>query len=463
MGQPRRFHWHVRLQNKTRCLRDTAQKDNAGLYSSSLYAIWLIHTPGHLQHNTDRLGPKVCKIEVSDASELNYVSSNADDDERLCVHYPPLQELEKPARVGLVARSELEEIQRLVPNVDLVSYDADASLHDEGKRETRDVIFKYYFHTEDLHQRWDELNIWMRLPPHPNIVPFDRLVVEEMHDRQVVVGFTSLYIRGGTLHNTRGKPYRRTFRLKWLLQLTNLVNDLNLRFGIEHQDIAPRNLVVDEATDNIMLFDFNCSARIGGPLRNGESVYDFEKNDVKGVIFTVYEILTQDYDLRFTSCEDRRFPKLLDFKEWKKHPDVQLDHPLKDYRAALNAWLKARKGLDPVIVYTDAPEYLDWPPMQEPSCSTHEHPTHPILGEHSKSQSHRGGDADVVVQVPTSGVLPRWAFSRRDERKSNRQVIEWERPATTKMTKMEEGIRLFADGKTEVASLQRSRWTPGKS
>lgn len=433
------------------------------MYSSYyLHGIQLIRIIVHLKEHIDRLGPKVHKIEVSDIGELNSVSSNADDDETICVHYPPLHELEKPARVGVVARSELEEIQRLVPNVDLVSYDADASLHNKGKREIREVVFKYYFHTEYLHQRWDELNIWMRLPPHPNIVPFDRLVVEELHGRQVVVGFTSLYIRGGYLHNMCKKPYRRTFKLKWLLQLTNLVNDLNLRFGIEHQDIAPRNLVVDEATDNIMLFDFNCSARIGGPLRNGESVYDFERNDVKGVILTLYEILTQDYNLRFTLCEDRHYPKLLDFKDWKKHPDIQLDHPLNDYRAALDGWLKARKEREFVIVYTDAPEYLDWPPMQEPSCLPHEDPTYSVLGEHSKPQSHKSGDANVVGQVSTCSVLSKWGFKRRDERKSNRQVIEWERPATTKMTEMEEGIHLFADGKTMESPDQPSRWTPGK-
>lgn len=84
---------------------------------------------------------------------------------------PPLQELEKPARVGIIARSELEELQRLVPNVDLVSYDVDVPSYNGAKREDREVVFKSYFHEHDLHERWDKLNLWMRLPPHPNIVP----------------------------------------------------------------------------------------------------------------------------------------------------------------------------------------------------------------------------------------------------------------------------------------------------
>lgn len=90
--------------------------------------------------------------------------------------------------------------------------------------------------------------------------------------------------------------------MKWLLQLTNPVYDLNLRFGIEHQDIAPRNLIVDETTDNLMLFDFNSSARIEGPLRDGQSVYSIENNDVKGVVFTIYDIITNDnsvYEIPF--------------------------------------------------------------------------------------------------------------------------------------------------------------------
>lgn len=105
---------------------------------------------------------------------------------------------------------------------------------------------------------------------------------------------------------TSNKPYRKIFKLKWLLQLTKLVDDLNLKFGIEHQDIAPRNLTVDETTDNIMLFDFNSSSRIGGPLRNGETVFNFEQNDVKEVIFTLYEILTQDYEIRYAPGRGRR-------------------------------------------------------------------------------------------------------------------------------------------------------------
>lgn len=143
----------------------------------------------HLRKHIDRLRPKVYRIEVSEEGELNTISSNVNDDETRCVHYPPLQEVEKPTRVGIIARSELEELERLMPNVDLVSNDTDAASQsvNGAQRERREVVFRYYFHMQYLHQRWDEINLWIRLPPHPNIVPFDRLVVEELYGQRRVV------------------------------------------------------------------------------------------------------------------------------------------------------------------------------------------------------------------------------------------------------------------------------------
>lgn len=71
---------------------------------------------------------------------------------------------------------------------------------------------------------------------------------------------------------TSNKPYKRIFKLEWLSAINQTCRRLEPRVWIKHQDIAPRNLTVDEATGNIMLFDFNCSSHIGGPLCNGETV-----------------------------------------------------------------------------------------------------------------------------------------------------------------------------------------------
>lgn len=80
---------------------------------------------------------------------------------------------------------------------------------------------------------WKEMNLWMRLPRHPNIVPFDKIVLDELEGR--VVGFTSSYVPGGNLEENKS----RVFKLKWLKQLIEVVDLLNLRHGIVHQDIAP--------------------------------------------------------------------------------------------------------------------------------------------------------------------------------------------------------------------------------
>ncbi|KAL5349830.1 hypothetical protein ACLOAV_004864 [Pseudogymnoascus australis] len=67
-----------------------------------------------------------------------------------------------------------------------------------------------------------------------------------------------------------------------------MVDYLNLELGIMHQDITPRNLLVDPEADNLLLFDIDRAARIGQPS------YFTERNDVKGVVFTLYEIISRD-------------------------------------------------------------------------------------------------------------------------------------------------------------------------
>jgi len=131
---------------------------------------------------------------------------------------------------------------------------------------------------------WDELNLFRRLPPHPNIVPFDRVVLEDMESR--VVGFTTKYIPGGTLDNPKAP-----FRFEWIQQLTQLVDFLNLELGIMHQDIAPRNLLIDPDTHKLLLFDFDWAACGKKGLLDG-------RDDVTGVIFTLYELITNDHTSR---------------------------------------------------------------------------------------------------------------------------------------------------------------------
>jgi serine/threonine protein kinase len=109
------------------------------------------------------------------------------------------------------------------------------------------------------------------LAQHPHIVSFDKIIVDELEGR--CVGFTTEYIPGGTLEENKS----RTFKLKWLSQLITVIDELNLNLGIAHQDVAPRNLLINEATDSIMIFDFNFS------IRSEEPSYSEARNDIKGV------------------------------------------------------------------------------------------------------------------------------------------------------------------------------------
>jgi len=96
----------------------------------------------------------------------------------------------------------------------------------------------------------------MRLPRQPSIVPFDKIVIDELEGR--AVGFTSNYVPGGNLEDNKSS----VFKLKWLKQLIEVVNLLNIWHGSAHQDIAPRNLLVGDSTDSIKPFDFNYATRI---------------------------------------------------------------------------------------------------------------------------------------------------------------------------------------------------------
>lgn len=209
---------------------------------------------------------------------------------------------------------------------------------------------------------WKEMSLWMRLPRHPNIVSFDRVVIDELEGR--VVGFTSDYVPGGNLEENKS----RIFKLKWLQQLIKVVDDLNLEYGIAHQDIAPRNLLVDESTDSVMLFDFNFAARINCPTPGEGEGYREDRNDVKGVIYTTYEIITQDNNVRSMPHEDQNLDNL--GSKWAEHPDVKLDHPVASYQLMLQEWQERRARLIQPKYTGNSPKAVHWPPMPKPPQKT---------------------------------------------------------------------------------------------
>lgn len=257
---------------------------------------------------------------------------------------------------------------------------------------------------------WKEMNLWMRLPRHPNIVPFDRVVLDEIEGR--VVGFTNDYVTGETLEKNKS----RVFKLKWLQQLTQVVDTLNLRCGIAHQDVAPRNLLVDDSTDSIMIFDFNFASRIDPSTRDFMEGYMEDRNDVKGVIFTVYEIVTRDSSLRSIPHEEQRLDDL--GGEWKQHPEVELDRPLADYRALLHEWRQQRMAAGA------SDSSINWPPRPSPPIET----THGIAANGQ----------------PYSTSAEAWYRWRRDLQKTGESVLSWERPP---QASLRPGCRLLSTGR----------------
>jgi serine/threonine protein kinase len=250
------------------------------------------------------------------------------------------------------------------------------------------------------------MNLLMRLPKHPHIVPFDRVVLNELEGR--VIGFTCKFIPGGTLWENGS----RIFKLKWLQQLTHVVDDLNLRFGISHQDVAPRNILIDDTTDSIKLFDFNFSAHIKPLLSsppNEKENYREDRNDVKGVIFTLYEIITRDDSFR---SMDHRKQNVNDLpSEWDKHPDVQLDSPVATYRQLLEDWRRTREAIvdgQPDAGPGRAPQAFDWPTRRQPPRKSL-----PVLDWEMK---------------PSTMVIDQWFESRQEVRDRGSKVLNWERP-----------------------------------
>jgi serine/threonine protein kinase len=259
----------------------------------------------HSRCHGDQLPSGIYRIHLSPTGEIVSRYTDPEDDETYCLNYPSLHDASLPGGTQIVRRDELEELERFGPKVDLVAYPPCAGTSAKKVRPRwrtltvsssdstltfEQVVVKYYVISASAPMFWKEMNMWMRLPSHPNIVPFDRVVVDELEGP--VIGFTSHYVPGGNLEENKS----RVSKLKWLQQLIKVMDSLNLEYGIAHQDIATRNLLVDESTDSIMLFDFNRAARSIFPSLE-DRLLRVELNDIKGVVFTMYEIITRGYGL----------------------------------------------------------------------------------------------------------------------------------------------------------------------
>ncbi|KAL3473067.1 kinase-like domain-containing protein [Aspergillus californicus] len=288
MIKPQERFWSdgsMYLGSKTECnvwdwdrLRMVKVKGSAKLFPIEQYEEFIECSV--FSHFADYLSPEVRAITVDDDGLLVGVSTDPEEDDTPFVAYFPISMLESLVDCRTIKFSQLEELDRLGPFVDLSSYNDESGVPQK-------VAFKFNVMDKPLrtHMAWKELHLIKSLPPHPNIVPFDRVVLEDVETR--VIGFTTKYIPGGSLSNEN-----IPFRFEWLQQLTRVVDFLNLELGIMHQDIAPRNLLVDPDTHNIRLFDFDRASSGEEDLMDG-------RDDVTGVVFTIYEVITNN--AHFTS------------------------------------------------------------------------------------------------------------------------------------------------------------------
>ena len=157
----------------------------------------------------DTLPPDVAEVELDEQGELVSTSSNPSHTRSWVPFYPLRTEF--PRRATTLRRRDLNEVDRLGVQVDLVTYSPQPG-------ETKQAVFKYYITEANVATWWHEANCVMRMPPHPNIVPFDALVVDSIDAVDRVVGFTTRYVPGYTLKEND----TRVFKLKYLQQLINV-------------------------------------------------------------------------------------------------------------------------------------------------------------------------------------------------------------------------------------------------
>jgi hypothetical protein len=149
------------------------------------------------------------RIEVSSEGELVSFSCDVADDWTMAPFYPSTSDF--PPGTETVRRADLTEISRLGVQTDLCEYDSS-----DGK--VHRVAFKYYTNENQVPVFWHELNCVLKIPKHPNIVPFDRLVIDTLDGEDKVVGFTAPFVEGGTVDDSPG----RVFKLKYLRQLLDV-------------------------------------------------------------------------------------------------------------------------------------------------------------------------------------------------------------------------------------------------
>ncbi|EFE40463.1 hypothetical protein TRV_04794 [Trichophyton verrucosum HKI 0517] len=284
----------------------------------------------------DQVGEDEQTLTSNEHRELIGVSS---DDPTWEIRYPhyvgPLDE------ETVIFRSNLKEVERLDVATDLVE-------DSQTDGVTKQLVFKYTLIQTRVENVWQELHILKALQGNKRFVPFYRIVLDEVTHN--ILGFTTKYIPGGTL-----EQYRGTFYFRWLKQLTDAVDELNLRYGLMHQDLAPRNILIDPTTQELLVFDFDRSGQIGGKGASRGC------NDVDALVFTIYETLTLDESFREGLPWEQDVSKVENMKKWELKLPLEDGVDIAVYRDFLARWADERRTTRTIKHFSEASEPLTWP------------------------------------------------------------------------------------------------------
>lgn len=385
-----------------------------------------------LSEVVDGLDDDVNLVNFSIDGDFISTSSEIEDDDVLSMLYCPVDMIHGLDRTSVrcVPRADLVEVDRLSPCVDLVTY--------RSKPRSKG-LFKYAFRPMDVLTNWHELNYWLGLTfaGHPSIVPLECVVTDYQdvpgyrNNVQVVVGFTSAFFPGMTLQDLQKTP-SWLFKLGYLRQLLDVVDALHMMKGIVHQDIAPRNLLINPETDDLQIFNFSCAGKLGWDGAEDMFIFgDFRgfQIDLIGAATTVYEIVTGDTQLAKQVRQGANIARIVN-KQWTRNPSVRLDEDISLYRQTLRDWLQWRNRPENMKThYTQAEYHMHWPHFWNPKITS--------LDRH--------GNANGEEE---STLVCRTALKALDLK-----FVKWERPAQNNIPN---GYGVLGDG-TLISQRPRRR------
>ncbi|KAK4176602.1 hypothetical protein QBC36DRAFT_328856 [Triangularia setosa] len=286
----------------------------------------------------------------SDGNELIDQGCQVEDDYTMIPCYWTVDQF--PPDLPTVSRSDLVELDRLGLQVDRVAYEVI-----EGHK--KEAAFKYLVYENNIGPFWEEINCVIGMHSrmiHPHIVSFDRLVTETVKGVEKVVGFTSDFIPGGTVDDSK----TRLFKMKYLHQLIETIDYLNLELGVVHGDVLSWNLLIDAETDNLLLFDFNSAFPLGEKP---------EISDVDLVVVAMFDVITRSLGdvLDGESPYEVDGAQLLNADLWEKDPEVNLDADVSEFHRVLKEWVERRKAADEdPDSEEEAKNPIDWPELPDP-------------------------------------------------------------------------------------------------